>query len=84
MAKPSPCFSSVTSALVSICSAVSSPALLPLTAINTELLARDVQGAVVMGIGMALSEETVFDERRGRILNGLITDEATAQLLLRD
>src|SRR5258707_662089 len=28
-----------------------------------------VRGGIIMGIGMALTEETLFDERRGRIMN---------------
>jgi xanthine dehydrogenase YagR molybdenum-binding subunit len=28
-----------------------------------------LRGGIVMGIGMALTEETLFDERRGRIMN---------------
>src|SRR5581483_11152144 len=33
-----------------------------------------LRGGVVMGIGMALTEETLFDERRGRIMNPSIAE----------
>jgi xanthine dehydrogenase YagR molybdenum-binding subunit len=39
------------------------------TIINPKTAASQLRGGIVMGIGMALSEETLFDERRGRIMN---------------
>ena len=37
--------------------------------INPRTAASQFRGGIVMGIGAALTEETVFDERRGRIMN---------------
>lgn len=37
--------------------------------LNPKTATSQVRGAIVMGIGMALEEETVFDERRGRIVS---------------
>lgn len=37
--------------------------------INPKTTSSQFRGGIIMGIGMALSEETQFDERRGRILN---------------
>lgn len=37
--------------------------------INPKTTASQFRGGIIMGIGMALSEETQFDERRGRIVN---------------
>jgi xanthine dehydrogenase YagR molybdenum-binding subunit len=37
--------------------------------LNPKTAASQFRGGIIMGIGMALSEETVFDERRGRIVN---------------
>lgn len=37
--------------------------------INPKTASSQFRGGIVMGIGMALSEETLFDERRGRIIN---------------
>jgi xanthine dehydrogenase YagR molybdenum-binding subunit len=37
--------------------------------INPKTAGSQFRGGIVMGIGMALSEETVLDERRGRIVN---------------
>ena len=39
------------------------------TIINPKTAASQLRGGIVMGIGMALTEETLFDERRGRIMN---------------
>jgi xanthine dehydrogenase YagR molybdenum-binding subunit len=36
--------------------------------LNPKTAASQFRGGIIMGIGMALSEETVFDERRGRIV----------------
>ncbi|MFT4040986.1 MAG: xanthine dehydrogenase family protein molybdopterin-binding subunit [Thermomicrobiales bacterium] len=36
--------------------------------INPKTATSQIRGGIVMGIGMALQEETVFDERRGRIV----------------
>ena len=37
--------------------------------INPKMAASQLRGGIIMGIGMALTEETYFDERRGRIMN---------------
>jgi xanthine dehydrogenase YagR molybdenum-binding subunit len=37
--------------------------------INPKTAASQFRGGIVMGIGLALSEETLFDERTGRIMN---------------
>jgi len=37
--------------------------------LNPKTAASQFRGGIVMGIGMALTEETVFDERSGRIMN---------------
>ena len=37
--------------------------------LNPQTATSQFRGGIIMGIGMALSEETVFDERRGRIVN---------------
>ena len=39
------------------------------TVVNPKTTASQLRGGIVMGIGMALTEETLFDERRGRIMN---------------
>jgi xanthine dehydrogenase YagR molybdenum-binding subunit len=39
------------------------------TIVNPKTAASQLRGGIVMGIGMALTEETLFDERRGRIMN---------------
>jgi xanthine dehydrogenase YagR molybdenum-binding subunit len=37
--------------------------------INPKTASSQFRGGIIMGIGMALAEETVFDQRRGRIVN---------------
>jgi xanthine dehydrogenase YagR molybdenum-binding subunit len=37
--------------------------------INPKTATSQFCGGIIMGIGMALAEETVFDDRRGRIVN---------------
>jgi xanthine dehydrogenase YagR molybdenum-binding subunit len=37
--------------------------------VNPRTAASQLRGGIIMGIGMALTEETMFDERRGRIMN---------------
>lgn len=37
--------------------------------LNPKTATSQFRGGIIMGIGMALSEETMFDERRGRIAN---------------
>jgi CO/xanthine dehydrogenase Mo-binding subunit len=32
------------------------------------------RGGIIMGIGMALTEETVFDDRNGRIVNATLAE----------
>jgi xanthine dehydrogenase YagR molybdenum-binding subunit len=39
------------------------------TIVNPKTAVSQLRGGIVMGIGMALTEETLFDERRGRIMN---------------
>ena len=39
------------------------------TVVNPRTATSQLRGGIVMGIGMALTEETLFDERRGRIMN---------------
>ena len=36
--------------------------------LNPRIATSRLRGGIIMGIGMALAEETVFDERRGRIV----------------
>lgn len=44
------------------------------TALNEKLVASQLRGGIVMGIGMALSEETLVDPRTGRIMNPHLSD----------
>lgn len=37
--------------------------------LNPKTASSQFRGGIIMGIGMALTEETLFDERRGRIMN---------------
>jgi xanthine dehydrogenase YagR molybdenum-binding subunit len=37
--------------------------------INSKLAASQFRGGIIMGLGLALTEETLFDERTGRIMN---------------
>jgi xanthine dehydrogenase YagR molybdenum-binding subunit len=37
--------------------------------VNPKTATSQIRGGIVMGIGMALTEETLFDDRRGRIMN---------------
>jgi xanthine dehydrogenase YagR molybdenum-binding subunit len=37
--------------------------------VNPRTATSQLRGGIIMGIGMALTEETLFDERRGRIMN---------------
>ena len=39
------------------------------TVVNPKTADSQMRGGIIMGIGMALTEETLFDERRGRIMN---------------
>ncbi|MGZ4955202.1 MAG: xanthine dehydrogenase family protein molybdopterin-binding subunit [Methylobacter sp.] len=39
------------------------------TILNPKTAISQFRGGIVMGIGMALTEETLFDERKGRIMN---------------
>lgn len=41
--------------------------------VNPKTAVSQIRGGVIMGIGMALSEETLFDERRGRIMNASLS-----------
>ena len=36
---------------------------------NPKTAVSQLRGGIAMGIGTALTEETLFDERRGRIMN---------------
>ena len=42
--------------------------------LNPKTAASQFRGGMVMGIGMALTEETLFDERNGRIMSASIAD----------
>ena len=42
--------------------------------INPKAAANQIAGAVVMGVGMGLLEETVYDERTGQPINGSMAD----------
>ncbi|UXH76583.1 xanthine dehydrogenase family protein molybdopterin-binding subunit [Roseateles amylovorans] len=42
--------------------------------INAKLAASQFRGGIVMGLGLALTEETEFDERNGRIMNPNLSD----------
>ena len=42
--------------------------------LNPKTAASQFRGGMIMGIGMALTEETVFDERKGRIMSASIAD----------
>ena len=46
--------------------------------INPKTAANQVSGAVVMGIGMGLLEETVYDQRTGQPINGSFADYLVA------
>jgi xanthine dehydrogenase YagR molybdenum-binding subunit len=37
--------------------------------INAKMAASQLRGGIIMGLGLALMEETLFDERNGRIMN---------------
>jgi xanthine dehydrogenase YagR molybdenum-binding subunit len=37
--------------------------------VNPKTTASQLRGGIVMGIGMALTEETLFDRRNGRVVN---------------
>ena len=39
-----------------------------------QLIPAIIMGGIVMGLGMALMEETQFDERKGRIMNPSLSD----------
>jgi xanthine dehydrogenase YagR molybdenum-binding subunit len=42
--------------------------------LNAKTAASQFKGGIVMGIGLALMEETQFDERKGRIMNPSLSD----------
>lgn len=42
--------------------------------INAKTARNQIEGAVVMGLGMALMEESVYDERSGRVVNDNLAD----------
>lgn len=42
--------------------------------VNPRTAASQLRGGIIMGIGMALTEETLFDERRGRIMNPSLSE----------
>jgi xanthine dehydrogenase YagR molybdenum-binding subunit len=42
--------------------------------VNPKTAASQLRGGIVMGIGMALSEEALFDERGGRIMNASLSE----------
>ncbi|MGB6192367.1 MAG: xanthine dehydrogenase family protein molybdopterin-binding subunit, partial [Terracidiphilus sp.] len=42
--------------------------------INPKAAANQIEGAVVMGVGMGLLEETIYDQRSGQPINGSMAD----------
>jgi xanthine dehydrogenase YagR molybdenum-binding subunit len=42
--------------------------------VNPKTALSQLRGGIIMGIGMALMEETLFDERRGRIMNPSLSE----------
>lgn len=44
------------------------------TILNPKTAASQFRGGMIMGLGMALTEETLFDERSGRIMNASLAD----------
>lgn len=44
------------------------------TILNPKTAASQLRGGMIMGLGMALTEETLFDERSGRIMNASLAD----------
>jgi xanthine dehydrogenase YagR molybdenum-binding subunit len=42
--------------------------------LNTKTAASQFRGAIIMGLGLALTEETLFDERTGRIMNPSLSE----------
>ncbi|MEV0231036.1 xanthine dehydrogenase family protein molybdopterin-binding subunit [Nonomuraea sp. NPDC050786] len=44
------------------------------TVINAKTVASQLRGGIVMGIGLALSEETLIDQRTGRVVNASLAE----------
>jgi xanthine dehydrogenase YagR molybdenum-binding subunit len=44
------------------------------TILNPKTAASQFRGGMIMGLGLALTEETLFDERSGRIMNATLAD----------
>jgi xanthine dehydrogenase YagR molybdenum-binding subunit len=44
------------------------------TILNPKTAASQFRGGMIMGLGLALTEETLFDERNGRIMNPTLAD----------
>lgn len=44
------------------------------TIVNPKTAASQFKGGMIMGLGLALTEETLFDERTGRIMNATLAD----------
>jgi xanthine dehydrogenase YagR molybdenum-binding subunit len=44
------------------------------TILNPKTAASQFKGGMIMGLGLALTEETLFDERSGRIMNATLAD----------
>lgn len=44
------------------------------TILNPKIAASQFRGGMIMGLGLALTEETLFDERSGRIMNATLAD----------
>jgi xanthine dehydrogenase YagR molybdenum-binding subunit len=42
--------------------------------LNPKTALSQFRGGIIMGIGMALTEETMFDDRTGRIINGTLAE----------
>jgi xanthine dehydrogenase YagR molybdenum-binding subunit len=42
--------------------------------LNAKTAASQLRGGIIMGLGLALTEETLFDERSGRIMNASLAE----------
>jgi xanthine dehydrogenase YagR molybdenum-binding subunit len=42
--------------------------------LNPKTAVSQFRGGIIMGLGMALTEETIFDNRTGRIMNATLAD----------
>jgi xanthine dehydrogenase YagR molybdenum-binding subunit len=46
--------------------------------VNAKTARNQIAGAVIMGVGMALFEQTIYDARSGRVVNGNFADYVVA------